>query len=55
MKTQLSDQINECDLTKFKDVVEIEINGVFYQIYRDHLIIKTIDELRIESLEILIK
>ena len=45
----------ECDLTKFKDVVEIEINGEFYQIYRDHLIIKTIDELRIESLEILIK
>lgn len=48
-------QFYECDLTKFRDIVEVEIDGQFYQIYRDHVIIKSIDELRIENLEALMK
>jgi hypothetical protein len=39
-------QFYECDLTKFRDVVEIEIGGETYHIYREHLIIQTLDEIR---------
>lgn len=48
-------QFYECDLTKFRDVVEIEIGGETYHIYREHLIIKTIDELRINQINHLIQ
>ena len=39
-------QFYECDLSKFKDVVEIEISGEVYHIYREHLVIKSLDEMR---------
>jgi len=43
-------QFYECDLEKFKDVVEIQINGETYHVFRDHLIIMDFDEMRSDQL-----
>ena len=48
-------QIYECDLSKYKEVVEIQINGETYHIFKDHLIIMDLDELRAEQISKIIQ